>query len=654
MASLSFGFLLSILLSFVHLLGIFTTPCDCEWFQSMTSTLPFKQSCMAIGSYNHSIYILGGTDDLNALVRSLVVYNTRSDEFVTHPTNPYVLTDVFGFSSYYTQLGNVLYIITSTGTTVLSYNMKTKTIHYEYTTIPIQVAADAYIDSCMTSYTSNTNNYLFISGGTIGSTVQVYDISSTKWLTNPDVSPMQKTRASHTCIVDPINDILYAIGGKGGSTHLTSIEIISTNDINQKQWDYFPQSLSFGVRDTTSAYFDGIIYVIGGTVSYSASSRYDTVHMIDTVHRTVTVDSLVYGIASAPVIFLNHRLFVFGGHNGISEVDTWMYYDFPIPQPTNMPSATPSDTPSNVPSSIPSATPTSTPTSAPTQPAIAPASKHPSANPSTNPSVNPGANRSINPSAIPSVVPSARISTTTSDDAVVTNLEVQQKDDEFDDINPMDDTNIIWDISIAIGACICCIIVVCLLCCRNGHTSKPSYKINKAPHGTGPHHVRSISNDIEREMVGKDMNIMPSNVTQIDTCRETSGRPKIMNKRQKKSQLEVQEWFNDVVQLPVYYDIFMQNGYEALHIISAIESVDDLNDIGITFKNHQRKIFKEIQKLKYDSGEIGDDEQPIETMRTVEGAPQEVVELHLGRKDSFIVDGDSDSQHETNTQNTKM
>eukprot|EP01083_Nonionella_stella_P204512 745474_1 len=72
--------------------------CVCQWYKD-SSTFQWNRSCMAIGSYNDFIYILGGTDMMN----SLTVYNPRNHGFV----ESYLTTDVFGYSSYYTQLHNV-------------------------------------------------------------------------------------------------------------------------------------------------------------------------------------------------------------------------------------------------------------------------------------------------------------------------------------------------------------------------------------------------------------------------------------------------------------------------------------------------------------------------------------------------------------------
>ena len=60
---------------------------------------------------------------------------------------------------------------------------------------------------------------------------------------------------------------------------------------------------------------------------------------------------------------------------------------------------------------------------------------------------------------------------------------------------------------------------------------------------------------------------------------------------------ELTKWLKDVVELPQYYDTFKQNGLEELSFISKLESIDDLQHIGITMKGHQRIIMNAIRRL---------------------------------------------------------
>ena len=59
----------------------------------------------------------------------------------------------------------------------------------------------------------------------------------------------------------------------------------------------------------------------------------------------------------------------------------------------------------------------------------------------------------------------------------------------------------------------------------------------------------------------------------------------------------VNEWLNDDVELPQYYDKFAKNGLETLVLITNLENVQDLEYIGVTQKGHQIIIMNAIKKL---------------------------------------------------------
>ena len=61
---------------------------------------------------------------------------------------------------------------------------------------------------------------------------------------------------------------------------------------------------------------------------------------------------------------------------------------------------------------------------------------------------------------------------------------------------------------------------------------------------------------------------------------------------------ELKYWLSNIVELPDYYDLFIQNGYETLELVKEIEDKQKLRDIGIVYKGHQYVILAEIWKLK--------------------------------------------------------
>ncbi len=76
---------------------------------------------------------------------------------------------------------------------------------------------------------------------------------------------------------------------------------------------------------------------------------------------------------------------------------------------------------------------------------------------------------------------------------------------------------------------------------------------------------------------------------------------------------EVRKWLRETVDLPQYYDLFINNGLISLELISKIETLHNLHYIGITKKGHQIVIMNCIEKLKDpidDHLNIEEDETP--------------------------------------------
>ena len=69
---------------------------------------------------------------------------------------------------------------------------------------------------------------------------------------------------------------------------------------------------------------------------------------------------------------------------------------------------------------------------------------------------------------------------------------------------------------------------------------------------------------------------------------------------QQQSMIERQEiikWLRDIVNLPEYIELFIQNGIENLEILREV-TMDDLNQMGIKKCGHRIKIMKAIEKLR--------------------------------------------------------
>ena len=61
----------------------------------------------------------------------------------------------------------------------------------------------------------------------------------------------------------------------------------------------------------------------------------------------------------------------------------------------------------------------------------------------------------------------------------------------------------------------------------------------------------------------------------------------------------LKKWLTEVVKLPQYYDIFVDNGLDSMELVSHLDKTQDLEYIGIKQKGHQLVILKCINKLLY-------------------------------------------------------
>ncbi len=61
--------------------------------------------------------------------------------------------------------------------------------------------------------------------------------------------------------------------------------------------------------------------------------------------------------------------------------------------------------------------------------------------------------------------------------------------------------------------------------------------------------------------------------------------------------IKVEIWFEIVIKLPMYYGLFVSNGYDSMDIIKEIGNESELKDIGINNELHRIEIIKHIQNL---------------------------------------------------------
>eukprot|EP01084_Bolivina_argentea_P129626 228925_1 len=133
-------------------------------------------------------------------------------------------------------------------------------------------------------------------------------------------SPMQTARRSHSCIIHPNNDALYAIGGSSTDTFTATIEKVFIDNVDDKQWIYLNGSLMTAMKGLRSFIYDNHIIIIGGVDK--SRRMHDTIHIVDIYTDLVRVSNMTLAFATvySAVIMVNNIMYSFAGRFG---VDSW-------------------------------------------------------------------------------------------------------------------------------------------------------------------------------------------------------------------------------------------------------------------------------------------------------------------------------------------
>eukprot|EP01084_Bolivina_argentea_P285570 489745_1 len=349
-----------------------------EWVD-LDVQLPRASVWMAVASYNNSIFIFGGQGETDSFVNQAVKFDLLSLT-ITDLGMDYLPFGLDGTSKYYTQINHLFYAIdhVSNPSHIIGYNLITK---HESNTKPMSQYVGLY--GCL----SSMDDLLFVIGGYDGvalSSTQIYNTSSQNWTIGP---PMNKARRYHTCVVDWIDSVLYAIGG-WSSTAASTVERISIHMMLLSEantsWNYI-QSLSEGVPAASSLMVPSTHQIF---VFFGSSAPLQIIDCDSGTTASLSEQSTMYGVAA---LFVSNTIYAFGGREG-QETSTCQTMDLlatknPTTGSTN-PSADPTSNPTN-----PSTDPTDNPSANP--------SKDPTNNPSSNPSTDPTNNPSSNPSQTP-------------------------------------------------------------------------------------------------------------------------------------------------------------------------------------------------------------------------------------------------------------
>eukprot|EP01084_Bolivina_argentea_P129623 228921_1 len=274
---------------FTIILLQFYSPTHSEWISHSENTMPRDATMFAVGSYNDSIYLLGGFDKK----RQLTIYNIKTNSFVFYRSGFVPKGNkVSGEAQFWTQIESKLYIlddIVPAKNKITVFDMETNSFISEFDTMPIAMS-DGMGRACITSTTTK----IFINGG-ISNGEAAEPIKNTYVLTLNGLewnvgAQMIAARRSHSCIVHPNNNILYSIGG----AEISSIERIQIENIHDNTWVELSGELS-NPKGLRSFIFGNNIIIIGGV---NGRTFYDTIHMIDTSTNTLTTSEMKLAFAT--------------------------------------------------------------------------------------------------------------------------------------------------------------------------------------------------------------------------------------------------------------------------------------------------------------------------------------------------------------------
>eukprot|EP01083_Nonionella_stella_P064400 167773_1 len=341
--------------------------------------LPREEWNMAVASYNDSIFIFGGSNYMSQAVKFNLLSQTITD--LGDDVLPF---NLYGNSKYYTQINHLFYAIdpVSDPTNIIIYNLITKQVSNIKT-----MTQNVGQDGCL----SSTNGLLLVIGGisnekteskTPVSTTQIFNISSQNWTIGVH---MATPRAYHTCCVDPIDSVLYAIGGLSemDGSPLSTVERIPIHKMflseatsTTSSWHHI-QSLSGGVIYASSIMvpsthqifvFFGIKSKLSIVSEHGASASSSQIIDCDSGTSTAVSigpqDTFIYAAAALSV---RNKIYSFGGiarntYGGTVNTCLSMHL-FPTISPTYYPTKYPTQPPTTANPTLYVATPTHAPTS---------------------------------------------------------------------------------------------------------------------------------------------------------------------------------------------------------------------------------------------------------------------------------------------------
>eukprot|EP01083_Nonionella_stella_P111152 325903_1 len=565
-----------------------------QWIPG-NATLPRSGGGWAVGSYNGSTFILGGSYEQ----RQIIEYQHHQNKFIDKGENASNATIKSWGAQFYVQKEEKIYMVTEASSYFTVFDMHSLQLTSQWQNLPLKQYVDT--GACVAA----SDHHLFVTGGIDGSTyldtLQMLSLSSHEWVNAP---PMNHAREQHACVVH--QDRLWVFSGwSGGSPNVETYEritIISTN-VSQHSWtDITPLHGPRQLTPPPRIKNDVFIFNVSTDQFYQS------------------LDTLLYGVESPGVTLVNDNIYLFGGGGDTGAQDTFMYYPL-LPSLTTDPSKSPT---------LITVNPTVS-TNIPTYTAL---TNHPSEPPSTGlPSTSPI-------TKLPTSDSSTRIlySTTTYMKSTSNTTDLTQSHSDPPSKTPTDNPPNWMIIVISLVSALLVLLCVFIVATRRKMPDETEDNDND----DNKHEDGYDDDKLEAEVAytcegpyGNDNNIADvcekkvwnDGVRLVNMLYSTSNGSKISDKqmnivseeesKQRNERIEIKQWLTKVVELPQYYDVFIRHGFDKITLIKSIRLQSELEQIGIESMAHQIRLMAMINELETNVGTNGGED--VRVVRHLQG-----------------------------------
>eukprot|EP01083_Nonionella_stella_P221471 791191_1 len=312
---------------------------------------------MAVGSYNGSIYLIGG---VAAVGMSLTKYSIDLNTVTLIEPTPWTQQYWFNWGQYWTQQDDIVYVaqpdLYSGPGYIQSLDLATLVYSARFATVLHDIGASFHGYYCLASST----DYIYVTGAyriQNSNLLQVLQISTGQWTVG---NRMNVGRLYHSCVV--YGSFLYVFGGHVRTVgsrnvhtiNLTSTERIDINQITSQNWSYAVPLIQAVIQSRAVSCGDKL-FVLGGR---GPDGYVNLAQIIDPLTQSISTQTMPYAVIAMGLICLEPDVYVFGGQlqidSVVDSIDSVLYYteftDDPTTDPITMrPTGHPTRDPSKVP-----------------------------------------------------------------------------------------------------------------------------------------------------------------------------------------------------------------------------------------------------------------------------------------------------------------